>query len=111
MPSIFFTISPDDINDPNRIRMSLPLKNNIDFPSQPGEFLNTLQNHDNVYAQVPINRNNLVDLLVKSPIAAAEMFSMVVKCIFEVMLGIESEKHIRKTTKLSDRKPDVLEEQ
>ena len=96
MPSIFFTISPDDIQDPNRIRMSLPQKNNRDFPAEAGGFLNALQNNDNLYAQVPINRNNLADLLVKSPVAAAEMFSMVVNSIFKVIFGIEPEKSLKK---------------
>ena len=108
MPSIFFTIAPDDIQDPNRIRLSLPQKNNTDFPAEPGEFLSALQNNDHFYAQVPIQRHNLAELLVKSPVAAAEMFNMVVDTINSVFFGIEPNHKVKKTTCLTDRKTGVF---
>ena len=108
LPSIFFTIAPDDIQDPNRIRMSVPLKNNSDFPAEPGGFLRALQNNEHFYAQIPIQRNNLADLLVKSPIAAAEMFNMVVDTVSEVLFGISPDHKIKKSSFLCDRKPGVF---
>ena len=46
MPGLFLTISPDDAHDPNRIRMSLPQENNMDFPARDAEdFIEALKSN------------------------------------------------------------------
>ena len=108
LPSIFLTIAPDDIQDPNRIRMSLPQKNNVDFPAEQGQFLQALQNNDALYCEIAIERKKLAENLVKSPIAAAEMFNSIVETINSIVLGIEPEHRVKKTTCLESRKSGVF---
>ena len=57
MQSVFVKKTPDDGNDPNRIRLFILLSNKIGFTAKPENFLEALQKNELLYHEIPISDN------------------------------------------------------
>lgn len=77
--------------------------NNDDFPAIPGNFIDALQNNNSTYNGIPISSNNLRELLAPGPVAAAEMFKIIIEILFSVVLATLAHQFVKKTTPLPDR--------
>ena len=71
VPSVFQTISLDDIHHPMVIRLAFPSESNISFPAKCGEFLDTLRNGDVTYDQKSVSDFSLQKLVTGNSFASA----------------------------------------
>ena len=108
MPSVFITFSPDDIHGVLNLRLSLPQKNNFQFPADASGLLEALQQGKAVYHGSPISEQALAALLAAGPVAAAEIYRQLVDNVFTILLGTPPDSSSRKSEPLPSRKPGVF---
>ncbi|KZR96895.1 Uncharacterized protein APZ42_008517, partial [Daphnia magna] len=103
LPSIFFTYAPDDVNGTLNIRLSLPQKDNNNFPADGTGLSEAIQNNVAVFQEIPITPHHLRFLLAKGPLAAAEIFRLLTETVFTTLLGTPTEHSSKKTVPLPSR--------
>lgn len=108
LPSVFFTYAPDDVNGTLNIRLSLPQKDNNNFPADGTGLSEAIQNSAAAFQEVPITPHHLRFLLAKGPLAAAEIFRLLTETVFTTLLGTPTEHSSRKTVPLPSRKSGVF---
>ena len=111
LPSIFLTISTDDIHSALNLRMSYPSQDNLHFPAttttfnpDESDFLQFLQGGQQQLGSVKMNKNNFGQLLASNPAAAASMFQRTMEAVHVALLGLSAE-HTTKTTIPFDADP------
>lgn len=85
--------------------MSLRQVNNDDFPAIPGNFIDALQNKNSTYNGIPISSNNLRELLARGPVAAAEMFKIIIETLFSCCFSHSGSPVCKKKTMPSPDRP------
>lgn len=109
LPSIFFTHAPDDIHGLLNLRLSLPQKNNVNFPAKEGSGLaEALLGNCPTYFDIPIDQSSLRVLLANGPVAAAESFKLLTEAIFSTLLGTPTDASTKRNVPLKNRKPGVF---
>ena len=108
LPSVFFTYAPDDVNGTLNIRLSLPQKDNNNFPADGTGLSEAIQNSAAAFQEVPITPHHLRFLLAKGPLAAAEIFRLLTETVFTTLLGTPTEHSSKKTVPLPSRKSGVF---
>jgi hypothetical protein len=99
-PTIFLTISPDDVHQTMSIRLSLPQTGSpLQFPAQVGDFEEALRRGNSTYLDFPIDEAALQSLAGNNPVAVSEFFKEMMEAVYTTLLGI-SPAHImsRKTS-------------
>lgn len=86
-PSIFFTFAPYDVNGCLNLRMALPLKDNLSFSAVDGGFREAIRNHDAHFRNIPVSQSGLRAILASGPVAAAEIFHIIVENEFCIVMG------------------------
>lgn len=103
-PSIFFTFAPNDINGCLNLRMALPLKDNLSFPAVDGGFCEAIRNNEDHFHNLLVNQGGLRAVLANGPVAAAEMFRLIVQNVFWIIMGTPpSASTKKKSVVLPDR--------
>ena len=109
MPSIFFTFAPDDVHGLLNLRLSIPQKNNVNFPATGGAgFAEAILGNCPSYCDVPVDQRSLRQLLADGPVAAAETFRILTNAIFSVLLGTSPAASVKRTVPLHMRQPGVF---
>ena len=98
LPSLFITISFDDMMSALSIRMSFPNRDNVSFPATADGFLEALMSEQKEYGDVKLDRDSLRKLAMENPVAAAEVFKRMIEAVFSEMIGLPAEHTIKKTT-------------
>ena len=106
LPSIFFTYATDDVNGTLNLRLSLPKKNNVDFPANGTGLSEAIQSNTKVIQEITITTHHLQFLFAKGPVAAAEIFRLLTETVFTTLLctpTVHSERyHLQKFGKMFD---------
>jgi hypothetical protein len=103
-PSIFFTFAPDDINGCLNLRMALPLSDNLTFPAVDGGFCVAIRNNSDQFQNLSVSQAGLRAILASGPVAAAEMFRLIVDNVFCNIMGTPpANSHHKKTIPLPKR--------
>ena len=108
LPSIFLTFAPDDAHGTLNLRLSLPSSSNQSFPATDDGFLDDLRLGRTTSHAIPIHGKALLALLVSGPVAAAEIFRLLVDAVFIDILGLPPVTGTRQTPSLLDRQPGLL---
>ena len=119
IPSVFLTISPDDIGSPLVLRWAMNFSNNNSFPAtgeQYGEdfsaFFDAVARGEASYATIPIANEHrgsrLKKLVTDNPVAAALVYRQIMEVVLEELLGISPEHKIRKTVPLQSRPKGIF---
>ena len=119
IPSVFLTISPDDIGSPLVLRWAMNFSNNCSFPAkgdQYGEdfsgFFDAVTRGDFTHANIPIANElrgiRLKKLVTDNPVAGALVYKQIMEVVMEDLLGISPEHKIRKTVPLQSRPKGIF---
>ena len=100
LPSVFVTISPDDIHSPLSLRMSFPSADNIIFPADPGGFLEALMAQQTTFGKIPLDKQCLAAIAAGNPVACAEIFQRLLEAVSLHLFGIRLSHGYKKTTPL-----------
>ena len=93
----FWSISPNDKDNPTAIRLSFSSKSNDAFPATvDNDFFDALRKGES-HEGVPLNLTALQRLSVLNPIANAIGFRMMIDTVFRVLVGLESCRRRRTT--------------
>ena len=92
--SIMLTVTPDDINDPTNVRLSMRNVSNVSFPSCCDEnFFDHLRKNSTNFkpgdsdTKIPLSYNHRKKLAVQNPVALAYNFRAMLQNIITVLLG------------------------
>ena len=109
-PSVFMTFSMDDAHTCLTLRLSYPSMQrenapaNTTFPATDSGFIDALKNNEPTFMEnIPITDSKLIELMNNNPVAAAEYFRMVMDAIYEHLLGIRQDRHVKRTVPLGAR--------
>lgn len=108
LPSGFFTFSADDIHGVLNLRLSLPQKDNFNFPADGRCFRDALKSSADHHWDVPISPSALRKLLSSGPVAAAEVFNLMVNALFTILLGLPPDEFKRKSKPLCSRQAGIM---
>ena len=91
--STFFTISPNDISNPNSFRLSLRSSNNINFPStSPQEYFDAMEKDAsfNVCGNVefPVDYAARSNAAVCNPVASVVEYQILIENMLSILIGI-----------------------
>lgn len=107
-PSVFLTVSPDDIHHPMILRLAFPSKSNAEFPAYSGSFLEALCHGQAMYDEHSISEFSLQKLETNNPCASEAVFQMVMDNLFSILLGVPVASQVKKTTPLSQQRQGVF---
>ena len=108
LPSIFLTISPDDVHSPMALRLCFPSITNSDHPAQAETFLNALRTGELEFQEISINNFGLLKLIAQNPVASAEIFNKMMETVWSALIGIKSEKFQKKTVPISSKDDGIF---
>jgi hypothetical protein len=97
-PSIFLTVSLDDIHNPLTLRAAFPSKSNTEFPADPGTFLEALRRGDANYEEQSTSENSMHSLVSENPVASTMTFKLIMENLFNILIGIPLAYKVKKTT-------------
>ena len=111
-PNIFMTMSMDDAHTALTLRMSFPSSKqaaNLLFPATDSGFSEALfEGQDMFTDSIPITDAKLFERMNQNPVAAAEYFRIVVDAIYDNLLGIRQDKHLRRSVLLGLRQKGIF---
>jgi len=119
LPTFFFTLAPD-YRDPLTIRLGISRPTYSGFPYKDDDFREALHNWDiagrpgNLIFQTdfrisPINTTSKIqDIVRKNATAQSIVYMSMLKAVFEGLLGISMDEHVKKTVPLSSRKNGIF---
>ena len=108
LPSVFLTFAPDDAHGTLNLRLSLPSSSNLTFPALDDGFLDALRQGRSTFRDLPLKSKDLFALLASGPVAAAEIFRLLVDRVFIDILGLTPVTATRQTSSLVNRTPGLL---
>ena len=113
IPSIFLTVSPDDVHEPLAIRLCFPTLCSCGFPANvTTSFLDALEAGNPEFlscdkcqntVNVDLSDSNLRKYIAENPAASAQVFQNLVTTLYTDVLGIEPEYAMKKTQPLQKR--------
>ena len=103
MPSFLLTFAPDDIFGSLNIRLSMPQKDNVHFPTNDDGLIEALRSDQSVCQGINIKRANLKALVAGDPVATAEVYRLMMRAIYKVCLGMEPEEKTRRSNPTKKR--------
>ena len=103
MPSFLFTFAPDDIFGSLNICLSMPQKDNVQFPTNDDGLIEALRSDQSVCQGINIKRANLKALVAGDPVATAEVYRLMMRAIYKVCLGMEPEEKTRRSNPTKKR--------
>ncbi|KZS03851.1 Uncharacterized protein APZ42_033323 [Daphnia magna] len=86
-PSIFNTISQDDVYGMLNIRLTLDMRDNCTFPATEDGFAEAMRRQETEFHSVPIHPSALRILLAEEPAFAANMYYKISKVVFGHLFG------------------------
>ena len=108
MPSFLFTFAPDDTYGSLNIRLSMPQKDNCQFPANDDGLIEALQGDKSVFQNINIDRPHLKSLVAADPVATAEIYRIMMHAVYKVCLGMEPEDKSRRSQPLSNKKSGMV---
>ena len=108
MPSFLFTFAPDDTYGSLNIRLSMPQKDNCQFPANDDGLIDALQGDKSVFQNINIERPHLKSLVAADPVATAEIYRIMMHAVYKVCLGMEPEDKSRRSQPLSNKKRGMI---
>lgn len=110
LPSLFLTISPDDVHHPLALRLCFKHITNDTFPAKENGFVEALQGGETAFEAVlgldpaDISEEELQRLMAENPVAAAEVYQRMMHAVAECLLGLPVESgKVRKSTPVAAR--------
>lgn len=96
-PSVFVTVSPDEIHNPMVLRVSMRTASCEGFPTTDAGFSEALRNGATSFSTGPpaashviqLDESNLRHIVGDNPVAAAEVFNRMLVTIWRVLFGLE----------------------
>ena len=108
-PTIFNTISQDDIHGLLNIRLTLNMKNNTTFPATENGFAEALRQQQTEFHSIPIHPSALRILLAEGPAFAANMYYKTSNSVFSHLFGTPPDNASKKkTVPLGHRKAGIF---
>ena len=92
--SIFYTIAPDDINNPTSFRLSQNFVNNKQFPSQSNSsFIDAMKNNSSVIAsdniEVPVGYTDRARAAARNPVATTLEYQNLIENILTILMKVK----------------------
>ena len=113
--SVFFTIAPDDINNPKTLRLAQRVYNNITFPSvveDPNVFLNAMSTNATVVGQgeieIPVGYNVRCKGATSNSVATSVEYMDLIHNLWSILLRVKPEKEKKRTTYFLQTEPGVF---
>jgi hypothetical protein len=88
--------------------MALPLKDNLSFPVVDGGFCEAIRNNDEPFQNLSVNQVGLCAILATVPVAAAEMFRIMVMNVFCTVMGIPPSASTKKKSVVLPERPTIV---
>jgi hypothetical protein len=110
IPSVFLTISPDDVHNVLGIRLSYPVQSNHEFPTGDcGETLLTAlrTNVPDLQLNIPVHETHLQHLATLNPVASATVFQKLMDAVIYSLLQFPNLNN-RKTIPVSERRKGIF---
>ncbi|EFX64429.1 hypothetical protein DAPPUDRAFT_118188 [Daphnia pulex] len=108
-PTIFNTISQDDIHGLLNIRLTLNIRNNATFPATEDGFAEALRQQQTEFHSIPIHPSALRILLAEGPAFAANMYYKTSNSVFSHLFGTPPDSvGKKKTVPLAHRKAGIF---
>jgi hypothetical protein len=108
-PSIFNTISLDDVHGMLNIRLTLNMKDNLTFPATKEGFAEAMRRQEPEFQAIPIHPSALRILLAEGPAFAANMYYKISMVVFIHLFGTPPDcSGKKKSVPLPTRKPGVF---
>lgn len=107
-PSVFLTVSPDDVHHPMVLRLAFPSKSNTAFPADVGGFLEALRQGQPTYDERAVSQFSLQKLVTDNPCASAAVFKMLMENLFSILLGTPVASTVKKTTPFVEQREGVF---
>ena len=107
-PSIFYTLTQDNIHGLLNLRMSLPLMYNWSFIATENGFAEALRQQKLEFQTISISESGLRMLLANGLMAAGDVFKTSMNALFSDLLCTPSDENKKKTIPLSDRPKGIF---
>ena len=98
-PSVFLTISPDDVHQMLSIRLSYPSTSNQDFPASASDAV--LREHRSPRNEIEFSVQ-LQRRASENPVATSVAYDWMINAVFEVLVGLPKRTHRRKSDAILD---------
>ena len=101
-PSVFLTVAPDDTHSVLSVRATItgaPVDCNNHFPATDSGFLDELRKGGTTFTigEIDISEHALQRLIADNPVAATEIFKVMIEAIWCCLLGLPPDRDTRKT--------------